>query len=751
MTIVKRTRAVRAILLCAVIAISVATHQNVAHPADKPALAILSNGDFQLDADGDGVPDGWAEPKGGVSFPIDGTNRFLRLASPKPDEMVMTYRLVRIPKGVRPLSWKQRTANLKVGKQSWFDARIMLQFKNAAGEKVAGSPPAPNTNKNSDGWIEKNIKFLAPDDAVILEFMPALFRVESGTFDLDDIVLKETDPAPVAAAAKAKAEADADKLAKNVEKRQAAAAAKAGPDRELIANGNFQAEGKGGVPDKWSKLKDDLTWQKEGNNRFLRLVSPAPGKLVMFYHAVDLPKGTKALEFKWSQRISNFKRGKENYFDARIIFQWLDAAGHKLTAAHPPATAQKNLEGWAQKSERFLAPDGALTLVIMPALFQVESGTFDLDNLSLKAIDPAPLIAAAEAKAAEEKAAIVAPEPPNQAKWPPELRVAGNKVLDKDGKEVWLQGVNVDSLQWNARGERVMRSALVAMQDWKANVLRLPIQDKFWFGKDPSQKDAGKAYRELVENIVNLAANRGAYVMLDLHRFRAPKQEHVDFWKDVATKYKNHPAVVFELFNEPHGTSWEVWRDGGFVEDSKALADEDAFLTPAEKALNKKGFHSVGMQALIDTVRGVGAKNIVIAGGLDWAYDLSGVANGFALAEKGGNGLMFAAHIYAQKTNWLGKVMIVADKYPIIVSECGANTKKFTFMPAEAQEDAETWVPRFLGFIQKNQLHWTAFSMHPGSAPMLISDWKFTPTPEWGAHAKRALAGEKFPAPEKLR
>ena len=72
-------------------------------------------------------------------------------------------------------------------------------------------------------------------------------------------------------------------------------------------------------------------------------------------------------------------------------------------------------------------------------------------------------------------------------------------------------------------------------------------------------------------------------------------------------------------------------------------------------------------------------------------------------------------------------------------------------MPAESQEDAATWVPRFLGFIQKNQLHWTAFSFHPGSAPVLITDWKYTPTPEWGFHVKRALSGEKFPAPEKLR
>src|SRR5262249_13872368 len=89
----------RFIPLIALVAFFVAADQEAALSADKPAVAILSNGDFQTDADGDGVPDGWASPKGGVSYPTEGTNRFMRLASPKPDEMVITYRQVRIPKG----------------------------------------------------------------------------------------------------------------------------------------------------------------------------------------------------------------------------------------------------------------------------------------------------------------------------------------------------------------------------------------------------------------------------------------------------------------------------------------------------------------------------------------------------------------------------------------------------------------------------------------------------------------------------
>ena len=84
-------------------------------------------------------------------------------------------------------------------------------------------------------------------------------------------------------------------------------------------------------------------------------------------------------------------------------------------------------------------------------------------------------------------------------------------------------------------------------------------------GTGPYQNDGGVSYRACVDKIVRLAANRGAYVAIDLHRFRAPKAEHAAFWKDVAAKYKNHPAVLFDLFNEPNGITWEIWRDGGWV------------------------------------------------------------------------------------------------------------------------------------------------------------------------------------------
>lgn len=518
----------------------------------------------------------------------------------------------------------------------------------------------------------------------------------------------------------------------------------AGAAESIIPNGNLETEAKKdpGWPDKWGHPKSGGTWEVENGNHFLRLKAAAPGQMTMFYQIYKIPAEARALELTWKQRITDLKAGRENYFDARILLDFKDAAGMKLKGPSAPYT-RKNTNGWVERSLKFIVPPGAATLDFMPSLFQVERGTFDLDDLSLKAIPAEELIAAKAAQAEEDKKTMVPVEEPQPAKFPPPLHVAGNRLVDPSGKEVWLQGVNVVSLEWNPKGEQVMKAALTALQDWKANIFRLPVKESYWFGTE-GPKDEGKEYRELVDHLIALAANRGAYVLLDLHRFHSPKAEHVDFWKDAAARYKDHPAVLFDIFNEPHGTSWEIWRNGGFIATKKKGADEDNFLTPEEKAKAANGFQGVGMQALVNAVRSTGAKNVIVAGGLDWAYDLSGITNGFALDEPGGNGIAYSTHIYPWKKGWKDKVVPAAEKYPILVGELGANTKKMSFIPASGQEDAATWVPAMLGFIQKYHLNWTGFSLHPKASPTMITGWDYTPTPEWGALAKRALAGEKF-------
>ena len=513
----------------------------------------------------------------------------------------------------------------------------------------------------------------------------------------------------------------------------------------LIANSGMETDAnQDGWPDHWPHLKDAGSWETEGANHFIRMKSTVPGKLTMLFCILKVPADTPALKLSWRWRVTDLVVGDKPWFDARIVMEFYDANGTKLSPNPSPAYSKGTKGAWQERTTSFLVPAGAATLRFMPSLFNVKAGTLDLDDVTLIPTDTTALDAAAKLRAEEAALRYVAPEEPNKAKWPAELRVKGNRLVDPAGKEVWLQGLNAGNLETLPGDKQVIKSVVVGIDEWKANAIRLPIKDDFWFGRSPYQKDDGAGYRDTIDQIVTLAANRGAYVILDLHRYRAPKAEYAEFWKAAATHYKNHPAVLFDLMNEPHGTSWEIWRNGGWVGEKKEGVDESAFLTAEEKKKNQ-GFQSVGMQGLLDAVRSTGANNIAVVGGLGWSGDLSGVVKGYALDEReGGNGIMYSWHQYNWHRGWDKTVLPVAEKYPIFVGEVGADTNKMDFIPADLQESPYTWVPDMLGFIQLHRLNWTGWCFHPKATPVLISDWKYTPTPFWGVFAKEALAGKQF-------
>lgn len=463
------------------------------------------------------------------------------------------------------------------------------------------------------------------------------------------------------------------------------------PKESLVSNGDFSREaGSGGWPADWGRGDPGTSWETGEGNPFVRFQLPEPGKMVKLFREMPLPAGAKGIDVTIRYRTKGVQPGDKPWQDARTIFHFLNANRKAI----PPETAM----------------------------------VFANDTSDWKNARKA------------ERAAILEKD---FAKPPitPELKVVGNQVMTIDGKPVWLQGLAVDSMQWS-QGENTLWSIRVALDDWKANVIRLPLLDTFWYGKGKGQPEGGEVeYRDTVDKAIKLAASRGAWIVLDLHGFGAPTDAHVTFWKEVGERYKNNPAVLYELFNEAHSLTWEVWRNGGSLED---LKHHD--VNPTENTIKTEAKTTPGMQALVKAVRDTGAKNIIVAGGLDWAYDLWGIVNGYALDDLGGNGIIYVSHIYPWKNDWQGKVLIAADKHPIIITEIGCPEKweDFSFIPPAQRYPLEGWSEDVLGMIQKNKLHWTGFSFHPVCGPPVIKDWEYTPTPFWGVYVKEALQGKQF-------
>ncbi|MBC8040726.1 MAG: hypothetical protein H7Y06_09300 [Opitutaceae bacterium] len=160
----------------------------------------------------------------------------------------------------------------------------------------------------------------------------------------------------------------------------------------LVSNGDFEAAVKDPTwADDWSRPKvGDCSWQAEAPGHFLRLKATAPGQTVMIYRIVKLPAEVKAVEISLRARITELKPGPQAWFDARIMTDFKNAAGAKIKGAKT-ITFRKNTEAWVERKVAFLVPEGATSLEIMPGLFQVETGTFDLDDLAVTAVDPATL------------------------------------------------------------------------------------------------------------------------------------------------------------------------------------------------------------------------------------------------------------------------------------------------------------------------------------------------------------------------
>ena len=332
------------------------------------------------------------------------------------------------------------------------------------------------------------------------------------------------------------------------------------------------------------------------------------------------------------------------------------------------------------------------------------------------------------------------------------LKVKGKKVLTSTGQEIRLLGVNRAGLEWDAKDERIIESVKQACDDWKCNVIRIPVSQDRWFGfAQEQQKDdvSGEKYRKVVDEILEAIHSRGKYMILDLHwnnmnewgynesQHKMPCMNSLLFWKDAAVRYKNHPAVLFSLYNEAHDVSWDVWKSGGYVTESYDHDDEDGHGTSAEYT-----YLSPGYQKMVDAVRGVGANNIVVIGGLDWAFTLEEIMNGYEINDHGGNGIIYDTHIYPWKPlNWDAYIKDVAEKYPILVGEFGHYGNDANNPEGPQALPHEEFMPRLLEWIHKNGFHFTAWVFHPNCGPDMLKNWDNEPTEYFGVYVREYLMG----------
>jgi endoglucanase len=147
--------------------------------------SLIPNGDFEEGSKG------WPNSDG-ISYEKDGDNTFMRLASPEVGKQVQAHRKIALTGADKALTltFRARWENIVAGKEVWHVGSFVVHFKDDAGAILKPDPKPRHFKGDSGEWKEFTMELEVPENAAVIEIMPALFQVESGTLDLDDLVLK---------------------------------------------------------------------------------------------------------------------------------------------------------------------------------------------------------------------------------------------------------------------------------------------------------------------------------------------------------------------------------------------------------------------------------------------------------------------------------------------------------------------------------------------------------------------------------
>jgi hypothetical protein len=196
------------------------------------------------------------------------------------------------------------------------------------------------------------------------------------------------------------------------------------------------------------------------------------------------------------------------------------------------------------------------------------------------------------------------------------------------GKETRLRGVNVCSFEFDAFGAHWRQASdgtnrlldvLVDPLRWNANAVRMPVNQE-WFLSDP-------AYVERIEAVIDAAAVRGLYVILDVQWEHAQRTEpyHLNilpeptfgagntteaFWFAASGRFANRFNMLFDLINEPHDVPFSKLHQS--------------------------------FQMLVDLIGLRAPETLIVAGGPDWAHRVEAYRDRPLQGER----VIYSAHQY---------------------------------------------------------------------------------------------------------
>ena len=186
------------------------------------------------------------------------------------------------------------------------------------------------------------------------------------------------------------------------------------------------------------------------------------------------------------------------------------------------------------------------------------------ENGKVTAVSSGTAVITATSKADWKKSAecaVTVAEPSEQK--PANFKVEGSKILDLDGNELLLKGVNINGPGWCfSRG--TMQDVSLIVDVWKFNSVRLCAATKW----DSWAKNYNNNATDNFDTIIKAFTEKGIVVIIENHDYTGiwptnepqrlnssdvapPLSDHIAWWVDLAERFGDNPYVWFNIMNEP--------------------------------------------------------------------------------------------------------------------------------------------------------------------------------------------------------
>jgi endoglucanase len=300
------------------------------------------------------------------------------------------------------------------------------------------------------------------------------------------------------------------------------------------------------------------------------------------------------------------------------------------------------------------------------------------------------------------------------------LGTSGNRIIGlASGEPILLRGVNRSGLEYAEPDEQgflsgasISRSEIeFIVKEWRSNIIRLPFNQDFVLRGRMGR--SGQEYQEALDQVISWASRFGAYTLLNLQWLDAdrvyggnrnfvaplPNIESLTLWSTLARRYRDEPAVLYDLFNEPHDR---------LDDDPYPLNKEDGTTYPSSQKAVTMNEWQPWARKLTQAVRDENPDALVFVGGTNWAYDLRGMSMDV-------DNLVYSTHVYPNKgRNWPEAFGNLSKSKPVFVGEFGGS---------DTPSDLE-FIRSLIQYLRELEIGWTAWSW--SNEPFLVT--RYIPT-----------------------